>query len=81
MHSNDATIIPATLRPSHPPLANAWSAFVGRSSSSSALGITMRPAVSGSSVSGYRSLEMAREAGMDMTQLEIRACGLRPMEM
>lgn len=41
----------------------------------------MRPEVRVSSVSGQRSLEMAKEAGMDMTQDEMSACGLIPMKI
>ena len=43
--------------------------------------MTISPAVKVSSSSGHLSLEMAREAGMDMTQEEMRAIGEIPMEI
>ena len=79
MHRRAATIIPATLIPSHEPLANAWRKLDGLSSSSS--GITSSPEVRVSSVSGYRSFEMARDAGIDITQDEIRATGEIPIKI
>ncbi len=57
-----AKIMPAIFNPNHAPFAKAWSEFAARSSSSS--GITTLPAVKVSSVSGYRSLLMAKLAGM-----------------
>ncbi len=71
MHRRVARIIPAILRPSQAPLAKAWRAFAARWSSSS--GMTTLPVVKVSSVSGWRSLLIARDAGMDMTHEEIRA--------
>ena len=45
------------------------------------VGDETRPDVSVSFSSGQRNLEVAREAGMLMTQDEIRACGLMSSEM
>ena len=64
-------IMPAILRPSQAPLAKAWRELAALCSSSS--GITIRPVVSVSSVSGYRNFEMAREAGIDMTPITSRS--------
>ena len=61
--------MPATLNPSHAPFAIAWSAFDAFSSSGS-VGITMVLAVMELSVSGYRSFEIAKLAGMLMMQDE-----------
>ena len=79
MQRSVATIIPPILRPSHAPFANACREFAARCSSSS--GITTRPAVNVSSSSGYLSLEIARLAGIDITQDETSACALTPKEM
>lgn len=64
-------IMPAIFRPSQAPLAKAWREFAALCSSSS--GITIRPVVSVSSVSGYRNFEIAREAGIDMTPVTSRS--------
>lgn len=66
-----APIMPAIFRPSQVPFVNAWRALEALWSSSS--GRVTRPAVRVSSSSGHRSLEVASEAGMLMTQDEIRA--------
>lgn len=67
------------LRPSQVPLEKACRAFSALCSSSS--GMTTRPAVRVSSVSGYRILEMAKEAGIDMIQDDTKASALSPRPM
>ena len=79
MHSSVAAIMAPILSPSQAPMANACSELAARFSASS--GMTTRPAVSVSSSSGYRSLEMASDAGIDMTHDDTSACGLTPSPM
>lgn len=76
MQRSVARIMPAILSPSQAPLAKACRALAALCSSSS--GMTQRPDVSVSSVSGYRSLLIARLAGMLIMQEDIKACPLTP---
>ena len=78
MQRSVAAIMPAILIPSQAPLEKASRRLAGLSSVSS--GMMTRPAVRVSSSSGQRSLEHARDAGILITQDEIRACALTPME-
>lgn len=77
MQSNVDRIIPAILSPSHAPFAKACSELAARCSSSS--GMTHRPVVKVSSVSGYRSLLIAKLAGILITHEEMSAWPFTPI--
>ena len=79
IQSKEAMILKAILIPNMAPLANACRTFSVLSSLST--GTVTDPAVRASSVSGYRNLEMAREAGIDMIQDETRTSAFKPKPM
>ena len=75
-----AIIIPAIFNPSHAPLANEWRKLAARCSSSSGTTITSS-VVKASCSSGKRSLLIANDDGIDMTQEETRAWPFSPRPM
>ena len=68
------------MRPNSAPLENACSAFAGGFFSSPRSTVT-RPRVTGSSISGRRSFEMAIDAGMLITDAVTKFSGGTPRPM